>query len=552
MMPLRSRPIRERWRATFIPFLLATPLLPILGPTPQVVGVCVGLFILGLPLSAWGAAARWVQGIVAIGAAVGLGFRIPFLTDPAGGVLALGWAAIPFTLAWGVAVMAMREGLRLAVPRPALQLSIDFILAADALLLLLAFPQAQAVPLIRALPLLLLAIVLWGVGFARGRHLAVVHRSVAFGLVLFGIGGMTKGAISLFLLVPLGVIGLPMMTTSPALLASGGISARPLVRWWVSRFDVSHEGAALSVVLLVSAFALGGILAAYHSAMMALSALGVLPLLALGRTVAVRLSRRATQRSDREPSSRIRVLGVGFDRGDLADATARVERMLGGPPRIIVTPNTLSVLRARRDPALQSVYDRADLVLPDGIGVVWASRRLRDALSERVTGVDLAEAVLPIAAQRGVSVYLLGGRPGVAARAAARLSERFPELAIAGARDGYFRDETAVWRAIEATGAGLLLVGMGVPRQERFMARHALARRGPVMIGLGGALDVFSGDRARAPLAWRRLGLEWLFRILQEPRRVGAAWAIVWFLLRIGAARVGLTVDELLALPVEP
>lgn len=552
MTPLQGLPIRGARRvAAFVPFLLSAPLLLALGPQPQVVGVCVGLFLLSLPFPAHGPA-RWMQRLAAIGAAVALGFRIPFLTDPGGGVLALGGFCIPFTLLWGTAVLGVREGLRLAAPRPALQLSIDLLLAVDALLLVFAFPQARAVPVARALPLLLLAIVLWGAVFARGRRLAIVHRSVAFGLVLFGIGGVTKGAVSLFLVAPLAMIGLPMMTASSAFLASGVVSARPLPRL-LARLGISREGFVLSAVALVSAFALGGILAAYHSVIAGCSVLLVLPLLALAHWAAAHLPCGWRLEPVEARFGRIRVLGVGFDRVDLAAATARVERMLAEParPRVIVTPNSLSVLRATRDPALFSAYMRADLVLPDGIGVVWASRWLRGPLSERVTGVDLAEAILPIAARSRIPIFLLGGRPGVAKRAGARLAERFPGLPIVGTRDGYFTDAGEIHRAIEVARPGLLFVGMGVPRQERFMMRHAEGTYGPVMIGLGGALDLFAGDRQRAPRAWRRLGLEWLYRIVQEPRRIGAAWAILQFILRATAARIRLALQELLALPAE-
>ncbi len=554
MVPLQGSSVRGWWGercAPLVPFLLSLLLVFFLSPRPELGGVCLGLLILGLPIPHRGIL-QWAQGFAAIGAAALFGFRIPFLTDPAGGVLGLGSFSIPFTLLWGTAVLGLREGLRAVVPRPALQLSIDLLLVGDALLLVLVFPQAQGVPLARALPFLLLVIVLWGAFFVRGRRLLTVHRSVAFGLVLYGISGMTKGAVSLFLVAPLAMIGLPMMTVSPAFLASGAPSVRPVPHLF-ARWRITQDAFVLSFLVLASAFVLGGVLAAYHSAAAALLALLVLPVLFAAHRgwphVVQWLSRARVERR----LGRVRLFGVSFHSVDLSSAAVEVGRMLTdrSHSHVVVTPNSLSVLRARRDPVLSSAYERADLVLADGIGIVWASRLLGVPLPERVTGVDLAEAILPVAARAGTRVFLLGGRPGVAERAGLRLVARFPDLSIVGMHDGYFTDEEGVRRVLEEARPELLLVGMGVPQQERFMACTAGTLRIPVMVGLGGGLDLFAGDRVRAPQAWRRLGLEWLYRITQEPRRAAAVWGILRFIIRACGARIILTVLDLLSLPAE-
>jgi N-acetylglucosaminyldiphosphoundecaprenol N-acetyl-beta-D-mannosaminyltransferase len=554
MVPLQGVAIRKGWTwrsATWVPFLLSTPLLVVLHPIQLAVGVCLALLVIGLPVPRR-APLAWLQGLAAIGVAVVFGFRISFLSDPHGGVLALGALGIPFTLLWGIAVLGLREVLRSAPPRPALQLSIDLLLVADAFLLALVFPQAHAVVLARALPLLLLGIVIWGALFARGSHLLAVHRSVALGLILFGISGMTKGAVSLFLVAPLAVIGLPMMTASPAFFASGAVSARSVPRG-LARFRVTQGRFALAYVVAVSAFVLGGVVAAYHSTPLGLLALLAVPLILAGHRAWPTLARWLSRVRVEQGGGRVRLLGVTFDRVSLAGAVARVEQMLDDPAcsHTIVTPNSLSVLRARRDASLRSAYARADLVLPDGIGVVWASQWLRAPLPERVTGIDLAEGILQRAGRSGIRVFLLGGRPGVAHRAARRLCTRFPGVSIVGVHNGYFSDVGAIARTIQAAAPDLLFVGMGVPRQERVMVRLAGVQRIPVMIGLGGALDVFAGDRVRAPRAWRRLGLEWLHRILQEPRRIGAAWGILRFIFGAVAVRAILLLQDLLALSSE-
>jgi N-acetylglucosaminyldiphosphoundecaprenol N-acetyl-beta-D-mannosaminyltransferase len=194
----------------------------------------------------------------------------------------------------------------------------------------------------------------------------------------------------------------------------------------------------------------------------------------------------------------------------------------------ICTVNVAVLMAMRADARLAAFVDRAALVVADGQPIVWLSRRGGRPLPERVAGVDLIEALAARAARDGVPIYLLGARSAVVRRAAAQLTARHPGLVVAGVADGYFGPEDAPARAeaVAASGARLLLVGMGVPRQERFLEAHWDALGVSLAIGVGGSFEVVAGVRRRAPRWCQRAGLEWLCRLLQEPRRLGGRYLV--------------------------
>jgi N-acetylglucosaminyldiphosphoundecaprenol N-acetyl-beta-D-mannosaminyltransferase len=229
------------------------------------------------------------------------------------------------------------------------------------------------------------------------------------------------------------------------------------------------------------------------------------------------------------------VLGCRVDRVDSAAALARVEQLLdAGTAAQVVTLGAEMANLAYGDARYRAVVNAADLVVPDTIGIVLASHWIGVPLRERVAGVDLLERLCAFAAPKGLSIYLLGGAPGVARAASVALMQRHAGLRIAGADHGYFEDaeDAAISERIAGSGARLVFVGLGFPRQEYWIRDH-LGRLGTaVCIGVGGSLDVLSGMRSRAPLAMRQLGLEWLYRLLREPRRLRRQLALPLFAAR--------------------
>jgi N-acetylglucosaminyldiphosphoundecaprenol N-acetyl-beta-D-mannosaminyltransferase len=213
-------------------------------------------------------------------------------------------------------------------------------------------------------------------------------------------------------------------------------------------------------------------------------------------------------------------------------------------PLTIGLVNAAKLVNMRSDGILAESVTGADIVLADGQSVVWASRLLGRPLPERVAGIDLFTDLLVAAEQRGDSVYFLGATDEVLKLMVARLRSDYPKLQIAGSRNGYFdldSDGVAVAAAIRDSGARLLFVGMSSPRKEVFLSRHGADTATIIRHGVGGSFDVLAGITRRAPMWMQRVGLEWLFRLLQEPRRLLRRYAVTntAFILMIARERLG-------------
>ena len=224
------------------------------------------------------------------------------------------------------------------------------------------------------------------------------------------------------------------------------------------------------------------------------------------------------------PVARVRILNGSFDRVTLRQAVDAVAALIrSGGRGHVATVNVAMLMMMRSDERLQRFVDRAALVVADGQPIVWASRWLSARLPERVAGIELLEALLTMAEREEFGVYLLGGQPSVLAALANRIRLRWPGLRLCGMADGYFSidvDGEQRARDIAQSQARLLVVGMGVPRQEYFLDWSWNRLAADVAIGVGGSFDVLGGRRYRAPRILRTLGLEWLFRLAQEPRRL--------------------------------
>ena len=229
---------------------------------------------------------------------------------------------------------------------------------------------------------------------------------------------------------------------------------------------------------------------------------------------------------------RIDVLGVGFDNVTMDEAVSRAMDFLAGEgTHYVVTPNPELVDRARREEPFRQALNGADLVLPDGIGVVYAAKLLGRPLKGRCPGIDFAGKLMEHMAKTGLRLYLLGAKPGVAEAAAARLEAKYPGLVICGTHDGYFKEDGPVAEAIRAAEADVVFVCLGAPKQEYWMVKNGPATGAKLMAGLGGSLDVFAGVVERAPEAWQKLGLEWLYRLTKEPKRIGRMARLPLFLV---------------------
>ncbi len=227
---------------------------------------------------------------------------------------------------------------------------------------------------------------------------------------------------------------------------------------------------------------------------------------------------------------RVDVLGVGVSAVDMKQALEEITCWVERRERhYVCVTGVHGVMESRRDPSLRRIHNASGLTTPDGMPMVWAGHRAGAGYMRRVYGPDLMLALCQRAAERGWSSYFYGGAPGVAERLAARLAERFGGLAVAGTCSPPFRpltaaEDDAVVGGIERAAPQLVWVGLGTPKQERWMAAHRDRLSAPVLLGVGAAFDIHAGLLPQAPRWMRACGLEWLYRLGREPRRLAGRY----------------------------
>lgn len=237
--------------------------------------------------------------------------------------------------------------------------------------------------------------------------------------------------------------------------------------------------------------------------------------------------------------SRVDVLGVGFDNLTRENAIEKckqlIEKHCGA---YMVTPNPEIVMAAWDNKELKDALSKADLVIPDGIGVVKAAKIIGTPLKERLPGIEIGEAILEYAANSGKKVFLLGAKPGVADAAAEKMKNIYPGLNICGTNDGYFKEDDPVIAKINMARPDFLMVCLGAPKQELWMSANSKKLDVGLMAGLGGSLDVFAGNVMRAPKIWQKLNAEWLYRCIKEPWRFKRIARLPLFIIKAWMKRI--------------
>ena len=234
------------------------------------------------------------------------------------------------------------------------------------------------------------------------------------------------------------------------------------------------------------------------------------------------------------------VLGIGFDDNTMQEAVSRAFNIIRSDKKeYIVTPNPEIVWICRRNEKLRDAVSGAGLVLADGIGIILGARILGTPLRcGRVPGIEFAAALFEKMAELHMSVFLLGSKPGVAEEAGENLAKKHPGLVIAGFADGYFSDDKQIIAQINKVQPDLLLVCLGAPKQELWMAQNIGQLSTNLCAGLGGSLDVFAGKVKRAPAFFQKLGLEWFYRLICEPRRIKRMIKLPLFVIAVAWKRI--------------
>ena len=233
---------------------------------------------------------------------------------------------------------------------------------------------------------------------------------------------------------------------------------------------------------------------------------------------------------------KVDILGVKVNSLTMTEAVETIEGFIKNRGNaLIATANAEMIMRATYDDELKTILNSADLVVPDGAGTVWAAGYLGYPMPERVAGYDLAQELMKAAPERGQKIYFFGSAPGVAESAKAKAEEWYPGINIVGTRNGFFKpeDEAEIIADIKNADPDILLVALGVPKQEKWLYAHKQELNVPVSIGGGGSFDVMAGVMQRAPLWMQKAKLEWLCRGLKQPSRIGRLMALPKFVIEV-------------------
>lgn len=237
---------------------------------------------------------------------------------------------------------------------------------------------------------------------------------------------------------------------------------------------------------------------------------------------------------------KVTILGVPVDVITMGEAVARIDGFIEKrTPVLVATANAEMLMRATHDGALRRILQGAAMVTPDGAGTVWAAHHLGHAMPERVAGYDMVQELMREAPAKHRRIFFFGSAPGVADKAKKKAEQLYPGIEIVGTRNGFFTaaDEPAIIEEIKAAHPDILLAALGVPKQEKWLAKHLSELSVPVAIGVGGTFDVMAGVMKRAPRWMQRAKLEWLFRGMMQPQRAGRLLALPRFVLKVHAQK---------------
>jgi exopolysaccharide biosynthesis WecB/TagA/CpsF family protein len=499
------------------------------------------------------------------------GIKIEFLRDPSssGGYIYLKYLSIPLTIIWLVSITnSISQTDEIAGITPYI------IFIASLTFLAVSLIQRQGLILAEILSLIMATVSFIYIKYLPRGNFSSYYMSFGFILAVIAIVGVSKSTAALTLLIPILILGVPLIDSSYSIIANyirqedeenfSSFSESKL-RQKLQSYGFSPRGANLSIIGISLYLSLSAIIISVYQSFYLL-----LILTAFGWITFEFLKNKVQAEEliiERDVSvGRIKLFQVGIDQINNQEAVQRIEEfVISQKPHLVVTPDTLAILRARKDPEYQAILKSADLVTPDGAGILWATITLNCPLVERVTGIDIIYNVCRLTAKKGYSLYLLGASPGIAKKAAENLIKEYPGIKIVGNHHGYFnsedsegaiindksngnkidnKEEKEIIREIEEKRPDILLVGMGVPKQEKWITKNLSRLNVPVCMGVGGSFDVLSGKIPRAPLWMQKHGMEWIYRLIREPKKVFRIIALFYFIWLVILGKMIFTLTE--------
>ena len=517
------------------------------------------------------------------------GIRIEFLRNPAtpGSYIYFSFLSIPLTLIWltGITNSIGQTG-ELGDITP----YIVFIASLTFFTVTLLQRQGLILAEILSLSLAVISFIVIKY-FPRGKF-SSFYMLFGFILAVIAIVGVSKSTAALTLFIPLLILGVPLVDSSYSIVSSYVVQQRKVgdfsttesrLRQKLQSYGFSANGANCTIIATSLYLSLSALIVSIYQSLYLLVIMSV-----FGWVIFEMLKKKVSSEEliiEKDlANNRIKLFQVGIDRVDVKSVISRIEEFIvTKKSHLVVTPDTLAILRAKKDVDYFNIIQSANLVTPDGAGILWATTILHHPLKERVTGIDIIQGICKLAAKKAYSIYLLGASPGVAKEASLKLTQKYPGLKIIGNHHGYFHatslsdetvkpqihknkvnsgtegiakgmdikynernEEAKIIQEINNKKPDILLVGMGVPRQEKWIAGNLKSKRlnVPVCMGVGGSFDVLSGKIPRAPLWMQRHGMEWVYRFIKQPKRAFHTLALFYFMGLVIMGKIILTLKN--------
>ena len=517
------------------------------------------------------------------------GIRIEFLRNPAtpGSYIYFSFLSIPLTLIWLIGITnSIGQTGELGDITP----YIVFIASLTFFTVTLLQRQGLILAEILSLSLAVISFIVIKY-FPRGKF-SSFYMLFGFILAVIAIVGVSKSTAALTLFIPLLILGVPLVDSSYSIVSSYVVQQRKVgdfsttesrLRQKLQSYGFSAHGANCTIIATSLYLSLSALIVSIYQSLYLLVIMSV-----FGWVIFEMLKKKVSSEEliiEKDlANNRIKLFQVGIDRVDVKSVISRIEEFIvTKKSHLVVTPDTLAILRAKKDVDYFNIIQSANLVTPDGAGILWATTILHHPLKERVTGIDIIQGICKLAAKKAYSIYLLGASPGVAKEASLKLTQKYPGLKIIGNHHGYFHatslsdetvkpqmhknkvnsgtegiakgmdikynernEEAKIIQEINNKKPDILLVGMGVPRQEKWIAGNLKSKRlnVPVCMGVGGSFDVLSGKIPRAPLWMQRHGMEWVYRFIKQPKRAFHTLALFYFMGLVIMGKIILTLKN--------